>query len=75
LATPLRKKDQVAKIVLSDLNQMGAQCELDINNIVTASLEDLSLWRNNRSSRRYKSTCKYNSSLVSRKIDPARWQD
>jgi hypothetical protein len=43
LATPLGKKDQVAKTVQSDLNQMGARCELDMNNIVTASLEDLSL--------------------------------
>jgi hypothetical protein len=42
LATPLGKKDQVAKTVRSDLSQMGAQCELDMNNIVTASLKDLS---------------------------------
>jgi hypothetical protein len=42
LATPLGKKDQVAKTVQSDLSQMGAWCELDMNNIVTASLEDLS---------------------------------
>jgi hypothetical protein len=42
LATPLGKKDQVAKTVQSDLSQMGARCELDMNNIVTASLEDLS---------------------------------
>jgi hypothetical protein len=42
LATPLGKKDQVAKTVQSDLSQMGAQCELDMNNIVIASLEDLS---------------------------------
>jgi hypothetical protein len=35
-------KDQVAKTVQSDLSQMGAQCELDMNNIVTASLKDLS---------------------------------
>jgi hypothetical protein len=41
LATPLVTKDQVAKTVQSDLSQMGAQCELDMNNIVTASLEDL----------------------------------
>jgi hypothetical protein len=43
LVTPLGKKDQVAKTVQSDLSQMGARCELDMNNIVTASLEDLSL--------------------------------
>jgi ribosomal protein S7 len=42
LATPLGKKDHVAKTVQSDLSQMGARCELDMNNIVTASLEDLS---------------------------------
>jgi hypothetical protein len=42
LATPLGKKDQVAKTVQSDLSQMGARFELDMNNIVTASLEDLS---------------------------------
>jgi hypothetical protein len=42
LATPLGKKDQVAKTVQFDLSQMGARCELDMNNIVTASLEDLS---------------------------------
>jgi hypothetical protein len=41
LATPLGKKDQVAKTVQSDLSQMGARCDLDMNNIVTASLEDL----------------------------------
>jgi hypothetical protein len=41
LATPLVTKDQVAKTVQSDLSQMGAQCELDMNNIFTASLEDL----------------------------------
>jgi hypothetical protein len=35
-------KDQVAKTVQSDLSQMGDRCELDMNNIVTASLEDLS---------------------------------
>jgi hypothetical protein len=43
LATLLRKKDQVAKTVQSNLNQMGARCDLDLNNIVTASLEDLPL--------------------------------
>jgi hypothetical protein len=42
LATPLGKKDQVAKTVQSDLSQMGVLCELDMNNIVTVSLEDLS---------------------------------
>jgi hypothetical protein len=42
LATPLGKKDQVAKTVQSDLSQMGARCELDMNNIDTASLDDLS---------------------------------
>jgi hypothetical protein len=41
-ATPLGKKDQVAKTIQSDLSQMGARCELDMNNIVTVSLEDLS---------------------------------
>jgi hypothetical protein len=41
LATPLGKKDQVAKIVQSNLSQMGARCDLDLNNIVTASLEDV----------------------------------
>jgi hypothetical protein len=41
LATPLGKKDQVAKTVQSDLSQMGARCDLDMNNIVTASLEYL----------------------------------
>jgi hypothetical protein len=41
LATPLGKKDQVAKTVQSNLSQMGARCDLDMNNIVTASLEDL----------------------------------
>jgi hypothetical protein len=41
LATPLGKKDQVAKTIQSDLSQMGARCDLDLNNIVTASLEDL----------------------------------
>jgi hypothetical protein len=40
--TPPGKKDQVAKTVQSDLSQMGARCELDMNNIITASLEDLS---------------------------------
>jgi hypothetical protein len=40
--TPLGNKDQVAKTVQSDLSQMGARCDLDMNNIVTASLEDLS---------------------------------
>jgi hypothetical protein len=35
-------KDQVAKTIQSDLSQMGAWCELDMNNIVTVSLEDLS---------------------------------
>jgi hypothetical protein len=43
LATPLGKKDQVAETVQSNLGEMGAWCELDMNNIVTASLEDLSL--------------------------------
>jgi hypothetical protein len=42
LETPLGKKDLVAKTVQSNLSQMGAQCELVMNNIVTASLEDLS---------------------------------
>jgi hypothetical protein len=42
LATPLGKKDQVAKTVQSDLSQMGARCELNMNKIVTVSLEDLS---------------------------------
>jgi hypothetical protein len=42
LASSLGTKDQVAKTVQSDLGQMGAQCDLDMNNIVTASLEDLS---------------------------------
>jgi hypothetical protein len=42
LATPLGKKDQVAKSVQSNLSQMGARCDLHMNNIVTASLEDLS---------------------------------
>jgi hypothetical protein len=42
LATLLWKKDQVAKTVQSDLSQMGARCELAMNNIVNASLEDLS---------------------------------
>jgi hypothetical protein len=42
LATPLGKKDQVAKTVQSDLSQMGARCELDMNDIVTASPVDLS---------------------------------
>jgi hypothetical protein len=42
LATSLGKKDQVAKTVQSNLSQMGAQCDLDMNNIVTMSLEDLS---------------------------------
>jgi hypothetical protein len=37
LVTPLRKKT-----VQSNLSQMGAQCDLDMNNIVTTSLEDLS---------------------------------
>jgi hypothetical protein len=41
LATPLGKKDQVAKIIQSNLSQMGARCDLDLNNIVTASLEDV----------------------------------
>jgi hypothetical protein len=40
--TPLGTKDQVAKTVQSDLSKMGARFDLDINNIVTASLEDLS---------------------------------
>jgi hypothetical protein len=35
-------KDQVAKTIQSNLSQMGARCGLDMNNIVTASLEDLS---------------------------------
>jgi hypothetical protein len=43
LAAPLGKKDQVAKTVRSDLSQVGARCDLDMNNIVTASLEDVSL--------------------------------
>jgi menaquinone-dependent protoporphyrinogen IX oxidase len=42
LATSLGKTDQVAKTVQSNLSQMGAQCDLDMNNIVTMSLEDLS---------------------------------
>jgi hypothetical protein len=42
LATPLGTKDQVAKTVQSDLSQIGVRCELDMNNIVTATLEDLS---------------------------------
>jgi hypothetical protein len=42
LATPLGKKDQVSKSIQCNLSQMGARCELDMNNIVTASLEDLS---------------------------------
>jgi hypothetical protein len=42
LATPLGKKDQVAKTFQSNLSQMGALCDLDMKNIVTASLEDLS---------------------------------
>jgi hypothetical protein len=42
LVTPLGTKDQVAKTVQSDLSQMGARCELDMNNIVIVSLEDLS---------------------------------
>jgi hypothetical protein len=40
--TLLGTKDHVAKTVQSDLSQMGARCELDMNNIVTAPLEDLS---------------------------------
>jgi hypothetical protein len=40
--TLLGTKDHVAKTVQSDLSQMGARCELDMNNIVTVSLEDLS---------------------------------
>jgi hypothetical protein len=43
LVTLIGKKDHVAKTVQSNLSQMGARCELDMNNIVTASLEDLSL--------------------------------
>jgi hypothetical protein len=35
-------KDQVAKTVQSNLSQMGARCELDMNNIVITSLENLS---------------------------------
>jgi hypothetical protein len=42
LATPLGKKDKVAKTVQSNLSQMSARCNLDMNNIVTVSLEDLS---------------------------------
>jgi hypothetical protein len=42
LVTLLGKKDQVAETVQFDISQMGARCELDMNNIVTASLEDLS---------------------------------
>jgi hypothetical protein len=42
LVTLLGKKDQVTKTVQSDLSQMDARCELDTNNIITASLEDLS---------------------------------
>jgi hypothetical protein len=42
LATPLGKKDQVAKTIQFDLSEMGARCELVMNNIITASLEDLS---------------------------------
>jgi hypothetical protein len=42
LPIPLGKKDQVVQTVQSDLSQMGARCELGMNNIVTASLEDLS---------------------------------
>jgi hypothetical protein len=42
LATPLGKKDHVVKTIQSVLSQMGARCELDMNNIVTALLEDLS---------------------------------
>jgi hypothetical protein len=41
LVTPLGKKDQVAKTFQSDLSQMGARCDLDLNNIVTASLQYL----------------------------------
>jgi hypothetical protein len=43
LSAPLGKKDQVAKTVQSNLSQMGARCDLDMNNIVTTSLEDLPL--------------------------------
>jgi hypothetical protein len=43
LVTSLGKKDQVAKTFQSNLSQMGARCDLDMNNIVTTSLEDLSL--------------------------------
>jgi hypothetical protein len=35
------KKDQVGKTVQSNLSQMGARCDLDMNNIVTTSLQDL----------------------------------
>jgi hypothetical protein len=42
LATPLGTKDQVDKTIQSNLSQMGARCDLDMNNIVTVLLEDLS---------------------------------
>jgi hypothetical protein len=42
LVIPLGIKDKVAKTVQSDLSQMDAWCELDMNNIVTASLGYLS---------------------------------
>jgi hypothetical protein len=41
LATPLEKKDLVSKIVQSIPSQMGSQCDLDMNNIITMSMEDL----------------------------------
>jgi hypothetical protein len=44
LATPLGKKDLVSKTTLCSPSQMGSRCELDMNNIVTASMEDLTMY-------------------------------
>jgi hypothetical protein len=74
LATPLGKKDQVAKTVQSDLSQMGARFELDMNNIVTASLGDLSP----EEQQKFKVLQEYMQVQFLagvRRIDPARWQD
>jgi hypothetical protein len=64
-------KDLVAKTVQSDLSQMGARCDLDMNNIVTASLEDLPL----EEQQKFKALQEYmrvQFLLTSRRIDPTR---
>jgi hypothetical protein len=41
LATPLGKKYQISKNVQSNPGQMGLQSDLNMNNIITMPIEDL----------------------------------